>query len=213
VAVLNRNHIVTVVIENPGKPIDELKELAGQLYVAMDATTNEAIIAAGVRQARALITTLPSDADNVFVTLTASELNPDILIVSRATLHTSISKLKKAGAANVIMPYKIGGAHMASLVVNPDVKEFIDLVAGHTGFNAHIEEIDLAPSAPNLIGKTLAEINLHGKSGVNIIGLKTMDGYIINPEDSSIYEPGHKFLVIGTATQFSRLKDLLKKKA
>jgi voltage-gated potassium channel len=207
--ILQRNHIPVVVIEKEENALQELKNVESHLYISMDATTNEALNAAGIRHARALITTLPSDADNVFVTLTASELMPSLLIVSRATNSSSIPKLKRAGAANVIMPYKIGGAHMASLVVNPDVKEFIDLIAGHTGFSAHIEEIDLSDIGNGFIGKTIGEINLHKRTGINIIGLKVGDHYIINPEDSTEYKSGQKLLVLGNHQQFDKLKMVL----
>lgn len=209
-ATLLRNHISFVVVEDDINTITELNTDEGQLYVNMDATTNEALDAAGIKYARALITTLPGDADNVFVTLTASELHPGILIVSRATHNTSIPKLKKAGASHVIMPYKIGGAHMGSLVVNPDIKEFIDLIAGYGEFHPHIEEIELLPSATNsFAGQSLGEINLHGKAGIKIIGLKTGEKYIISPDDEVIYSKGDKLLILGTPVQFEKLKGLI----
>ena len=207
-ATLTRNHIPFVIVEKHAAIITELKGIEGQMFVDMDATTNEALIAAGIKNAKALITTLPEDADNVFVTLTASELNPKLLIVSRATHSTSIPKLKRAGAANVIMPYKIGGAHMASLVINPDIKEFIDLIAGYGEFHPHIEEINLFDKGDKFAGKTLKEIDLHGKTGVNIIGLKTDEKYTINPDDQTIYNTGDKLIILGSPAQFEKLKQL-----
>jgi voltage-gated potassium channel len=211
-AVLRRNQIPVVVIEKEENALRELAGTEGMLYVEMDATTNEALITAGIHHAKSLITTLPSDADNVFVTLTASELKAGLLIVSRATNTTSIPKLKRAGAANVILPYKIGGAHMASLVVNPDVKEFIDLIAGHTGFSAHIEEIELSAPGNEYINKTIGEINLHAKTGVNVIGLKKDGHYMINPDDHTTYEQGDKLLVLGNHKQFESLKEMMNRR-
>lgn len=92
-------------------------------------------------QAQALIITLPNDADNVFIVLTAKALNPKLKIITRASSDTSVSKMKIAGAANVIMPDKIGGTHMATLVVNPDVKEFLDYLSTQNSEDFQIAEI------------------------------------------------------------------------
>ena len=91
------------------------------MFIEGDATTDETLVKAGIEKASNLITALPSDADNLFVVLTANQLNKNCRIISRASNESSYNKLKIAGAANVIMPDKLGGAHMASLVVTPDV--------------------------------------------------------------------------------------------
>ena len=205
-ATLMRNKMPYVIIEDREEIVSEILEDENSLVVAMDATTDQALLEAGIENARALITTLPDDANNVFVTLTATELNPGIFIVSRATNNTSIPKLKRAGASEVIMPYKIGGAHMASLVINPDVKEFMDLIGGYGEFHPHIEEIDLMAGDDIFMAKTLGEINLHKKTGVNIIGIKVGDKYIINPDDETYYNKGDKLLVLGSPAQFEKLK-------
>ena len=205
-ATLKRNKIPYVVIEENEEMVREIMEDDNAFVIEMDATTDEALLAAGIKNASALITTLPDDAENVFVTLTASELNPSVLIVSRATHATSIPKLKRAGATDVILPYKIGGAHMASLVINPDIKEFMDLLGGYGEFHPHIEEIDLIESNDIYATKTLGEINLHKKTGINIIGIKIGDKYIINPDDETRYNNGDKLLVLGSPAQFEKLK-------
>jgi voltage-gated potassium channel len=205
-ATLKRNKIPYVIIEDNEEMVREIMEDEDAFVIEMDATTDEALLAAGIKDASALITTLPDDAENVFVTLTASELNPSLFIVSRATHATSIPKLKRAGASDVIMPYKIGGAHMASLVINPDIKEFMDLIGGYGEFHPHIEEIDLMESGGIYEAKTLGEINLHKKTGINIIGIKVGDKYVINPDDETSYNKGDKLLVLGSPAQFERLK-------
>ncbi len=210
-ATLKRNNIPHVIIEDNEEMVREIMEDEDAFVIEMDATTDEALLAAGIKNASALITTLPDDAENVFVTLTASELNPTLLIVSRATHATSIPKLKRAGATDVIMPYKIGGAHMASLVINPDIKEFMDLIGGYGEFHPHIEEIDLMDSGDIYAAKTLGEINLHRKTGVNIIGIKIGDKYVINPNDETYYNKGDKLLVLGSPEQFEKLKVFMSK--
>jgi voltage-gated potassium channel len=122
--ILHDNKISFVVIE-------EKNELPADLnfkvpyFIKGDATKDEVMMEAGIKNARAVITTLPVDPDNLFVVLTARQLNPDIKLISRASQDTSVNKLKIAGANNVIMPDKIGGAHMATLVMLPDVVEML----------------------------------------------------------------------------------------
>ena len=127
----NRNFVV---VEKTESRKDDLP-FEVKFYLADDATRDETLLQAGIEKASALITTLPTDADNLYVVLTARELNSKIKIISRASNDSSVKKLKTAGANNVIMPDKIGGAHMATLVLSPDVKEFVDLMA--TQSNAH----------------------------------------------------------------------------
>src|SRR5205823_3788922 len=126
---LRRSRIKYVVIERREGLTEELALNDDFYFLNGDATKEEVLIDAGIKQAKGLITTLPEDADNVYVALTARELSQSLRIISRASNDTSVSKLKRAGADNVIMPDKIGGAHMASLIIHPDVKEFIDLIS------------------------------------------------------------------------------------
>ena len=114
-----------LIIEKEEDAIQHADE-KGILNVHGDATTDEILKRAGIERASNLITALPSDADNLFVVLTARQLNKNCKIISRATNESSYDKLKIAGADNVIMPDTVGGAHMASLIVNPDVMEFLD---------------------------------------------------------------------------------------
>ena len=138
IEVLKRNNMPFVVIEsNPHIVTTQLADTE-VLHLNADATTDEVLITAGIEHAFGLITTLPDDAANVYVTLTAREINNSMVIVSRASHDNSVKKLKRAGANNVIMPDKIGGAHMATLMVQPDVKEFIDILTSQ-GTDASIE--------------------------------------------------------------------------
>lgn len=117
-----------VVIEKAEHGRDEAG-LPVEFYLRGDATNDDIFMEAGIQKASAVITTLPEDADDLLVVLTARELNPTLKIISRASNDSTVRKLKTAGADNVIMPDKIGGVHMASLVISPDVKEFVDLMA------------------------------------------------------------------------------------
>lgn len=197
-----------VVIENNEKAIAELREQENYLFIEGDATRDEILEEAGIAKARALITTLPLDAANVFVVLTARELQPELKIISRASEDTSEGKLRRAGANNVIMPDKIGGTHMATLVTRPDVLEFIDHITGR--INIRLEEIQCNNLLEAYKGKTIRELEIRNKTGANIIGFKTSDGeYIVNPQPDTVMKPNSKLFVLGTRLQVEDLVKIL----
>jgi len=137
---LNNYNEKLVVVEKDKEMISELDNNS-ILNIQGDATLDETLLRAGIKSAANLITALPSDADNLFVVLTANQLNNKCKIISRASNESSYSKLKIAGASNVIMPDKLGGDHMASLVVTPDVIEFVDRLTIEGETTANLEEI------------------------------------------------------------------------
>lgn len=198
-----------VAIEMNDKIIAEMHEVSNLLFVEGDSTKDEVLLQAGIKHAKAIITTLPNDAANVFVVLTARELNPNLKIISRASEDTSERKLKRAGANNVIMPDKIGGTHMATLVTRPDVLEFLDYITGK--INIRLEEILYSNLNDRLKGKSIRELEIRNKTGANIIGFKTGDGdYIVNPEPDTVMKPDAKLFVLGTQEQVSKLLEILK---
>ena len=177
------------------------------LYLKGDATEDETLIRAGIKKAKALITALPEDADNVFIVLTARTVNNNIQIISRASHASSAPKLKKAGADNVILPDKIGGTHMATLVTKPDVIEFIDYLAGEGGDAIHLEAVayDILPG--DLKDKSLREIMAWRKTGVNCLGVKSAEGkFVINPPDKISITRGMKVIILGTKEQIEAMK-------
>lgn len=207
ISVLNRKKIPFVVIELR-KDISEITD-QNILFLNDDATKDETLLAAGILQARGLISTLPDDADNVYVTLTARELNQSMTIISRASTDSSVKKLKRAGANNVIMPDKIGGAHMASLIVQPDVNEFIDLISGQ-GEDVMVQEINMAELMKKFDGDTLLTFDLRKKSGVNPIGLKHADGsYEVNPDINKKLLHSDKIIILATPLQLKQFNALL----
>lgn len=193
-----------VVIESGEKAIAELREQEEFLFIEGDATKDEILLESGIKKAKALIATLPNDAANVFVVLTARELQPNLKIISRASEDSSEGKLKRAGANNVIMPDKIGGTHMATLVTRPDVLEFIDHITGK--INIRLEEIHCSSLAEQYRGKTIRELEIRNKTGANIIGYKTGAGeYIINPDPDTVMNLDAKIFVLGTREQVTKL--------
>ena len=201
--IFDKNHVDYVVIERHLKMPPESK-IQMHYFLEADATHDEVLLEAGIKNAKALITTLPDDANNVFVVLTARELNPGLKIISRASNDTSVQKLKRAGADNIIMPDKIGGAHMATLVLSPDIKEFVDVLSTTMSNDFQIIEI--------LIGKSLAikEIDAWYKTGATILGVKSLSGnYTLNPPPEQQLTPGERIISMGSVSQIIKLKELL----
>ncbi|WP_299135146.1 potassium channel protein [uncultured Tenacibaculum sp.] len=181
----------------------------GVLNIEGDATTDETLIKAGILNASNLITALPSDADNLFVVLTAKQLNRKCKIISRASKETSYSKLKIAGADNVIMPDKLGGAHMASLVVTPDVIEFVDRLTIEGDTTANLEEIAINNLPQEYIDKTILDLDLRKQTGCTVIGYRTSEKeYIINPDASVKLKAGANLIVLGRPEQITKLREL-----
>jgi voltage-gated potassium channel len=208
--VLKKHNRRFVVIENSSEITNAITHKFSDLVVTGDSTKDETLIKAGIMKAKALITTLPVDADNLFIVLSARNLNKHITIISRASEDNSDTKLKIAGANNVIMPDKVGGAHMASLVMKPDVMEFIDFITAEGGDNINLEEITFDSVSEDLKNKTLKDLAIRNKSGANVVGFKTAAGeYLVNPSADTQIIPQSKIFVLGTPDQIKKLKDIL----
>ncbi len=201
-------HVKFVVIESNTAIIEHLRGEAGILFVEGNATEDETLHLAGIAQAKGLIATLPEDANNVFVVLTAREMNPTMKIISRASSDAAENRLKRAGADNVIMPDKIGGTHMAALITKPDVLEFIDYITGK--INIRLEEITYQNLSETHKNKSIRELEIRNKTGANIIGFKKGNGeYIINPPPETVMLPDAKLFVLGTQEQVTTLLKIL----
>ncbi|TCJ18620.1 potassium channel protein [Flaviaesturariibacter flavus] len=206
---LRAHKVPFVVIEKAAESLrDWLQDDPGLIYVQDDAVEDDVLQLAGIGRARALLVTLPEDADNVFIVLSARSLSPDLQIISRASSPNAAPKLYKAGANNVIMPDLIGGTHMATLVSKPDVLEFIDFLSGEDGEAIHIESVDYEKLPLAIRDRSLQEIMAWKKTGVNCIGIKDEWGrFVINPPDTTIITPGMKVIVLGTKEQILQMKE------
>ncbi|MCF8298787.1 MAG: potassium channel protein [Saprospiraceae bacterium] len=174
-----------------------------------DATEDETLIAAGINRAKAVVSTLPIDADNLFVVLTARALNRSLNIISRASNKASERKLRTAGANHVVMPEKVGGEHMASLVLKPDVVEFLDNISFQGEAKTNLEEIICSNLPESMINNTIYDLGIRKKTGANIVGFKTPDGeYIINPTPDTKMLPNTKLFVLGTPEQINLMKEI-----
>jgi voltage-gated potassium channel len=166
-----------------------------------DATSDEVLIDAGVKRAKTIITTLGEDADNVFVTLTARELNPHIKIIAKAIKESSVTKLMRAGAHHVVVPEIIGGTHMASLVTRPDVIEFLSMLNGVGHTELRLEEMKIIDMKDEFKGQTIKDLDVRGLTGVNIIAYKDLDGFVFNPTPETIFVDGGVVIVLGTENE------------
>jgi len=207
---LQEHNVKVVIVEQNPEIIQSLRESPGMLYVEGDADDEDILKQTHLETARAMITTLPQDADNLFVVLSAKELNPNIRIISRASLDNSDVKLKRAGATNVIMPDKIGGQRMAKLVAQPDIVEFIDVLLLQSSDSVVLEEISCGNLATCFAGKSIVELDIRNTSGANIIGLKREDkSYLINPLPETTLSSTDQLFALGTKAQIELLRNTI----
>jgi voltage-gated potassium channel len=204
------HHIKIVVVERDEQVAENIADNPDILFIHGDSTRDDVLSMCRLDRARALITTLPVDADNLFVVLTARELNPGVKIISRASNEHSDAKLKRAGATNIIMPDRIGGQRMAKLVTQPDVVEFLDFLMLQSSENVALEEVSCNKLNICFEGKAIRELDTRNDSGANIIGLKRPDNsYIINPLPETQISVNDKLFALGTRNQLTRFKKIL----
>ena len=203
---LSRMNEDFIVIEREEESFEGHKDKIKHFIVG-DATSDQSLVDAGIERARALITTLPDDADNVFVVLTAREMKRELLIISRASIDNSDQKLRRAGANNVVMPDKVGGSHMASLVAKPDVVEFFNLLTGQAN-DISLEEISYDSLPYEFKDSSIEDLEIRKRCGANIVGLKSSSGeYVLNPSPSIKITEGSKLFVLGMSDQIEKLKE------
>jgi voltage-gated potassium channel len=173
--------------------------------VVGDATLDSTLRAAGIDRARALIAALEGDAENLFVTLSARAIVPELFIVARARQDESVPKLANAGADRVVNPQELGAARMASFVARPHVAEFVDVVMHERSLEFRMQEFDVPDGSP-LAGQTLREADLRKRAGVLILALRRVDGtFSTNPDPDILIEPHQVLIAVGTGTDFDRL--------
>lgn len=202
------NNIPLVVIEQNEETIQILDD-SGIIYLAKDATREEALLEAGLLRARGLVTAVSSDADNVFIALTARGVNPDVFILARAIDPGNESKLVRAGANKVVSPYVIGGKRMAEILQRPTVVDFIDQATMNTKLGLRIEEACLG-STSTLVGKSLIDSKLRVTYGVIVIAIKPVAGEMIfNPNADQVLHAGDVLVIIGKHNDLIRLNKIL----
>lgn len=178
----------------------------GQPFVVGDATSDDTLHRAGITRARGLVTALDTDAANLFVTVSARALRPDLFIVARVRSDDSSEKLRRAGADRVVNPQSIGGARMAAFVLQPNVAEFLDVVMHDGSLEFRLEEVGVPPHS-GLVGRSLSDLHLRGRTGALVLALRNEDGsFITNPSADTAILAGQVLIAVGTAQQLALLE-------
>lgn len=178
------------------------------LYIQGDASDEKVLMDAGIERAKGLISVVDNDADNVYVTLTARALRPDLFIIARSNMESAAYKLKRAGANRVISPYSLGGRRIASMVLKPIVSDFLDTVMHGEDMELQLSELKVGPSSP-LSDKTVKEADIRQNSGAMVLSIYRQNGVFDSDlhADTRIGE-GDKLIVIGTREQLDKLEAL-----
>lgn len=195
---LRRRNTTLVVIEQDAPAVAALEE-EGILALQADARQEEVLRLAGVDRARGLIALLPDDADNLYVILTARELNPDVAIISRANDPAAERRLLQAGAGHVISPHREGGKRIARMILNPNVTDFLEMATEKENLHLQMEEFVVRPQSP-LAGKPLSDTGLLRKHRVLVVAIKRPDGTMLfNPQGTTPIQAGDALIVLGPA--------------
>lgn len=198
-----------VVIDNDPELIEHIQKSDDPtLYIEGDATLDETLERAGIERAAAIISALPDDSENVFIVLTARQINPKIKIISRAKDPRTNKKLLKAGANHVVMPDQIGGFYMATLVSKPSAVEFFSFLTNDFHSDIGFEEVSFDNLAPEYRHKTIRELGVRHATGANIIGYKQPNGkYLVNPPPDTAFLPNSSFIILGNSEQLKAVRD------
>ena len=181
---------------------------AGVLYIEGNGTEDEDLAAAGLDRARGLVASSESDADNLYITLSARSVHPDLLIVARASDADAAKKLRVAGADRVVQPYSTAGTEMAKLVLKPQVAAFLDAVSATGGPDLRFEEIEVS-RASGQSGKSIKDIHVRSQTGALIIALRKRDGtFDTTPNPEVVLHDGDVMICVGTPAELSLLEEL-----
>jgi len=206
------NELPFVIVEKNVETMEKLDE-EGYLHMRGDATLDETLLKAGIKRAKGLISVVTSDTENVYITLTARGLNPDLYILARSGEEGSDIKLKRAGANKVVSPYIIGGSRMAQSVLRPNVVDFIEIATGSEHMDLQMEEITI-PDHSAFAGETLVSSGFRKEIGVIIVGIKKSHGKMVfNPHSQAKIEGGDTLIVLGEPQSIAKLEDLVERTA
>lgn len=207
-----RQKPMDVVVIEKDKDLVPLMEEDGVLYITGDASEEANLLKAGIKTAKGVVAVLSTDADNVFLVLTARQLNPKLFILARATADGSKSKLKAAGADVVESPYDIGAATMAHRIVRPTVTGFLDLAMAYKGTDIQMEEIPVSPDS-ELVNVMLTDSGIRQKYDLIIIAVKSASGQMLfNPSFETTLGAGDTVIALGKEANLQLLGKALNPK-
>ncbi|BBB32113.1 voltage-gated potassium channel [Thermotomaculum hydrothermale] len=218
-----KNHIIICGFGENGSKIAELlkkskrnvvvvdskyiNEMDNYYHIVGDATDDNILEAAGIREASVLVAALPSDADNIFVSITAKALNKKIKVIAKAKEESSVKKMKLVGIDEVVYLFDISARRIANLIISPHFVNMVDIFSEGDVY-LEIAEIDISKNS-HIIGKSISEINLKRRTGLLIVAIKKPDGKVyFNPDSDYIFEKHDVLLVMGTREQIEKSDEI-----
>jgi voltage-gated potassium channel len=196
-----------VVVDNNPEVIQKIGE-EGFVYFRGDAIHDKCLIGAGIKRARGIVCVLPTDAQNLYVILTAKELNPDIWILSRSEEEESEHRLLRAGANRVMSPYTLGGNRMAMAILRPAMLDFIEITTRRQSLELRMDELEICDGSP-LIGKSLEDSEIRQRYGLIIVAVKKDSGKMIfNPVANYVIQKGDKLIALGEDENVSKFSQV-----
>lgn len=204
-----RNASVSYIIIEKDEYLREKLERENYLYLYGNASEDEVLIEAGVKKARGLVAVVASDADNVYITLTARQLNPNLFILARSSNESSERKLQQAGANKVISPYQMGAVRMVQAILRPAVLDFIEIAFHGKSMELQCEEFLVKPNS-SLVGSSLQEAEIRKNLGVIIVAIKETSGKMVfNPSREVRINAGDTLITLGEKKDLVRLEKIL----
>jgi voltage-gated potassium channel len=200
---LRRAKVPLVIVDEDAEQVSQASAM-GYLTIAGNAAEEETLIAAQVLKAKTVVTTLPSDAANVFITLTCRNLNRKVQIIARAEVPTTEKKLIQAGADHVVLPAATGAVRMAAMITRPTIVELIEVVSGRHVTEVEVNELTLPERSP-LVGCTVRESQTRARHGLLIVAVRHADGrQEFNPAADTVFQAGDAVVVMGRADDITR---------
>ncbi len=205
---LGKQDMPFVIIEKNPDKIALLRHETTYLYVEGDATHDEILAEAGIDRAAAVVITLPDDAGNLFITLSARQINPSLRIICRANNEADEVKIRRAGADHTVIPERIGGFYMATLIHKPHLVEFFSLLASMGPTGVVFEEVPVSQLRQSFQNTTIADSGLVEKTQVTVVAVREPNGhYELNPPASTILQSGWDLVVLGSQAQMEKFRE------
>jgi voltage-gated potassium channel len=201
--------VVFIIIDTEAESVRGAQNEGYTIYQG-DATLDETLLRVGIERAMCIVAALPSDAENLYILLSAKTLNPEIRAIARAGTEEAVKKLKRAGADAVVSPYITGGKRMAAAALRPRVMDFVDGILNGADRQLYMEELLIDPSVCPFVGQTLQKARLRSHSGALVLAIRRSDGTLIGgPTGDTILMSGDLLICMGTAEQLSSLNQIL----
>jgi len=201
--------VLFVVIDSEMQSVQKA-QMEGYTAYQGDATLDETLLKVGIERATCIVAALPSDAENLYIVLSAKTLNSGIRAIARASTEEALQKLQRGGADEVISPYITGGKRMAAAALRPQVLDFVDGILTGADRQLYMEEFLLDPAFCPCVGQTLQKARLRSQSGALVLAIRRLDGSLIGgPTGDTVLMPGDRLIGMGTAEQLRSLNQIL----